>query len=154
MYHESWGSERLLFNVKSAIWQLYHRGENKLHSMRWWWCLICTRPTHLVGLYSANSLKQHSMGRHVISLRHFILILLLIPACVMVKQKLPILYSLVWPYRGSNSQSITLEAITLTITSPMQIKNRNCMIHKPLLFNYYHINVNSYSQTWPCSHLC
>jgi hypothetical protein len=76
MYHESWGSERLLFNVKSAIWQLYHRGENKLHSMRWWWCLICTRPTHLVGLYSANSLKQHSMGRHVISLRHFILILI------------------------------------------------------------------------------
>jgi len=34
---------------KWTILQLYH-GENKLHSMRWWWCLLCTRSTRSVGL--------------------------------------------------------------------------------------------------------
>jgi predicted LPLAT superfamily acyltransferase len=33
---------------KWFIFQLYH-DENKLHSMRLWWCPLCTRPTHLVG---------------------------------------------------------------------------------------------------------
>jgi len=42
--------EWLLFNTKWAIMQLYH-GENKLHSMKWWWCSFCTRPTHLVGFF-------------------------------------------------------------------------------------------------------
>jgi len=26
--------------------QIYH-GENKLHSMGWWWCPLCTKPTRL-----------------------------------------------------------------------------------------------------------
>jgi len=30
------------------FFELYH-GEKKLHLMRWWWCLLCTRPTHSVG---------------------------------------------------------------------------------------------------------
>jgi hypothetical protein len=33
---------------------------------------------------------------------------------------LPILYSLVWPDRGSNPQSIALDASTLTITLAMR----------------------------------
>jgi hypothetical protein len=39
-------SEGLLFNVIWAIFQLGH-GENRLYSMRWRWCPLCTRPnTH------------------------------------------------------------------------------------------------------------
>jgi len=33
-----------LFNATWAIFQPYH-GENKLHSKKWWWYQICTRPT-------------------------------------------------------------------------------------------------------------
>jgi len=29
------------------FFQLYH-SENKLHFMRWWWCLLCTRPIQWV----------------------------------------------------------------------------------------------------------
>ena len=37
----------LLFSAKWATCQLYH-GENKLHSMKRWWCPLCTKPTGLV----------------------------------------------------------------------------------------------------------
>jgi len=40
-------SERLLFKAKWSFFQLYY-GENKLHSMTWWWCSRCTRPTQLI----------------------------------------------------------------------------------------------------------
>jgi hypothetical protein len=43
-YHNIRVSVRLLFNAKwILIFQLYH-GDNKLNSMRWRWCPICTRP--------------------------------------------------------------------------------------------------------------
>ena len=29
-----------------------------------WWCPLCTRPTHLVGFYSASSLKQQSVCKN------------------------------------------------------------------------------------------
>ena len=41
-------SEGLLFNVKWAIFQLYH-GKKSNILMRWWWCTI---QTHLEGYYS------------------------------------------------------------------------------------------------------
>ena len=41
-------NEWLLFNAKSAIFQLCH-GEDKLNWMRWQWCPLCARPTCLVG---------------------------------------------------------------------------------------------------------
>ena len=41
-------SEWLLFNATWAIFQLYH-DENKLHSMKWWWCAICAGPACLAG---------------------------------------------------------------------------------------------------------
>ena len=73
--------------------------------------------------YSARSLKQQSAGRHVAPLGHIILIpsqpvfaLLLNVACLAEKQQIQILYSLVWPDRGSNPRSTALEAKTLTIT--------------------------------------
>ena len=46
----NWVSEWLLFNAKSEFFQLYH-GENKLFSMKWWWCSLCTRQTRLVGYF-------------------------------------------------------------------------------------------------------
>ena len=32
---------------------------------KWWWGPLCTTPTHLVGFYSAGSLKQQSADWHV-----------------------------------------------------------------------------------------
>ena len=46
--------------------------KNNLHSMRW--CLLCTRPTNLIGSFSASPPKQQSPGRHVVPLGHIILI--------------------------------------------------------------------------------
>jgi hypothetical protein len=50
--------------------------ENNLHSMRWWCCLLYTRPTNLTGSFSASPLKQQSPGKHVVPLGHVILILI------------------------------------------------------------------------------
>ena len=65
--------------------------------------------------YSAISLKQQSAGRHVVhsdTSSWF---------RANQKQQIQILYSLVWPDRGSNPPSITLEASTLTITPWMRL---------------------------------
>jgi len=40
-----------MFNTKLAIFQRYH-GKNKLHSMKWWWCPLCTRSTGRFGSLS------------------------------------------------------------------------------------------------------
>jgi len=109
---------------KWYILQIYH-GENKLDSMGWWWCQLCTKPTRLAGFYSASSLKQQSVIRHVAPMRHIILIslvLLLNAACLVEKQQITILYSLVWPDRDWNPQSTALEVSTLTILPTMRFK--------------------------------
>jgi len=41
--------EQLQHVEKDQFFQLYH-DENKLHSMRKWWCALCTRPKCLVGI--------------------------------------------------------------------------------------------------------
>ena len=48
------------------------------------------------------------------------LLFLLIAPCLTEKQQIPILYYLVWPDRGWNSWSTSLEASTPTITPPMR----------------------------------
>jgi len=50
--------------------------ENNLHSMRWWCCLLYTRPTNLTASFSASPLKQQSPDKHVVLLGHIILILI------------------------------------------------------------------------------
>ena len=71
------------------------------------------------------------------------LLLLLNVACLAETQHIPILYSLVWPDRGSNPQYIALDASTLTITLPMQFPtfilfyllfNRNFLVSYSILF--------------------
>ena len=42
--------------------------------MKWWWGPLCSRPTRLVGFYSASSLERQSANRHVAPLGHIILI--------------------------------------------------------------------------------
>ena len=59
--------EWLLFGANSTIFQLYH-GENKLIFNE-----MMMRSAEL-DLYSASSLKQQSMGRHVAPPGHIILI--------------------------------------------------------------------------------
>jgi hypothetical protein len=75
--------------------------------------------------YSASSLKQQTANRHVAPLGHNILIrrnqyllFLLNAACLAEKQQIPILWSSVWPDRGSNQRSTTLEGSTL----PMRLE--------------------------------
>jgi len=66
-------------------------------SIRWW--PLCTRPTRMVGLHSASSLKQQSTSRHVAPLGHIMLIrganqsllLLLNARCLVMKQPIRIL---------------------------------------------------------------
>jgi hypothetical protein len=77
--------------------------------------------------YSAGSLKQQSVDRHVVLLRHIILIpsqliFALSPhaACLTEKQQIPILYPFVMLDQGSNPRSPALEASTLTITPSMR----------------------------------
>ena len=66
----------MLFNANLAIFQLYH-GKNKLIINE-----MIDEEVHFVldqheelDLYSASSLKQQSLGRHVAPLGHIILIL-------------------------------------------------------------------------------
>ena len=47
---EQWESDCCLM-PNEAIFQLYH-GENMWNSMKLWWCLLCTRPTCLIGSLS------------------------------------------------------------------------------------------------------
>ena len=83
--------EWLLFSANSTIFQLYH-GENKLIFNE-----MMMRSAEL-DLYSASSLKQQSMGRHVAPPAHIILIpsqpvllFLLNVVCLAEKQQIPIL---------------------------------------------------------------
>ena len=84
-------SEWLLLSANSAIFQLYH-GENKLILNEMVMVSLCTRPTRC-DIYSASSLKQQSVGRHVAPLWHSCLIpnqpVFALAACLAEKQQIP-----------------------------------------------------------------
>jgi hypothetical protein len=120
-------SEWLLFNANSAIFS-YIMARTSYFSMRWWWGPLCTRPTRLVGLLIVlahwNNSLQVDMSPHTDTLFWFqanqSLLFLLNAVCLEEKQQIPISKSLVWPDRGTNPRSTTLEASMLTITPSMQ----------------------------------
>jgi hypothetical protein len=92
-----WVSEWLLFNANSAIFQLYH-GENKLIFNEIYEVRYVLDQHAELDFYSASSLKQQSVGRHVAPLGHIILIranqsllFLLNAVCLAEKQQIPIL---------------------------------------------------------------
>jgi hypothetical protein len=84
------GSQSVLW----IIFYLYH-GENKLHSMRWWWCLLCSRPTRLV-LTNYDNSSQVDMSPHSDTLSRFranyYFLFLLNGACWAEKQQITILF--------------------------------------------------------------
>jgi len=76
-------------------------------SMRWWWCLLCTRPTILVGyIYIAISLIQQSTWRQVSPLRHIILInqrqVSPLRYIILINQSLFLLHDAVWKAVNTN----------------------------------------------------
>ena len=96
-------------------------------SMRWWWGPVSTGPTCLLGIYSASSLKQQSADRHVVPVRHIILIssqpvFALSPLCCILRGEATNTYFLVFGLTqpGSKPRSTTLQTSTLTIISLMQ----------------------------------
>jgi hypothetical protein len=102
---------------------MYIMARTSLFSMRWWWGPLCTRPTRWVGflvLAHWNNSSRVDMALHSDTLSWFranqSLLFLLNAACWAEKQQIPILYSLVWPDRGSNPRSTTL-----TITLPIRL---------------------------------
>ena len=108
-----------MLNAKLAIFQRYH-GENKLHSMKWCRCPLCSRPTAEFYLFSANSLKQQFTDRHVAPLVHIILIPsqpVLSPSYCMLSGEATNTNCIVL---GSNPRSTALEASMLTITPQMR----------------------------------
>jgi hypothetical protein len=72
--------------------------------------------------YSASSLKQQFADIHLNILPWFranqSLFFLLNAVCLVKKQQTPIVWSLVWPERGSNPRHSALDSSTLTITPP------------------------------------
>jgi hypothetical protein len=58
------------------------------------------------------------------------------------KQQIPILQFLVWPDRGSNPRSTTLEASTLTISPSMQLKSTVWVTSKPQVLKWLRCRPN------------
>ena len=89
-------------------------------------CFVLDQHAEL-DFYSASSLKQQSAGRHVAPLGHINAVYLA------EKQQIPILKSLGWPDRDSNSGSI-IQASMVTIMPPMQlhpfVKYTNILLNK------------------------
>jgi hypothetical protein len=120
-------SEWLLFNANSAIFQLYH-GENKLifNEMMIRSALFQTNKLSWICIALAhwNNSLRIDMSPYSDTLFWFwanqSLLLLLNAKWSAEKQQIPILYSLFWPERGSNSRSTTLAATMLTINHAVE----------------------------------
>jgi hypothetical protein len=108
--------------------------------MRWSWCPLCTRPTRWVAWIFMVLAHWKNSPRVDISLHSDTLFwfranqslpFLVNDAYLAEKQQMPILESLVWPYRGSSPRPTTLEASTLTIT-PLMLLFVSLAIHEHL----------------------
>ena len=135
-------SECLLFNDTWAIHQLCHGVE-----MRYVVCMLCTRPTRLVGLLSYIVLAHWNNSQRVdMSLHSDTLFRFRTYQCLLCAKRRSNKYQfyntffLVWPYYGSNLRSTTLKASTLTITSPMQLMILNIHV---IMISYWPIWLNN-----------
>jgi hypothetical protein len=150
-------SERLLFNTIWTIFQAY-RGENKLRSVRWWWCLLCTAPSSLVGFFIVLYHWNNSLQTDI-SLRHIILILsqpvsVLSPLCCVLSWETTSTNFIVFclTLLELDPWFNTFETSMLTITPPMLSKkqqlinhfkmksntmynNKNCVCHRYTMYN-------------------
>ena len=84
--------------------------------------------SYIMEFYSAadwNNSPRVDMSLHLDTLFWFranhSLLFPLNAECLAEMQQIPILYSLVWPDRGSNPRSTALETNTLTITPPIEL---------------------------------
>ena len=87
--------------------------EDKLHSMKCWWCPLGTTLTTL-DLHSVHWKNQFAvrcpLHWHITLFRvKQSLFLLLDSSCLALKEKITILWSLLWPYQSSKSWPTTLE---------------------------------------------
>ena len=131
-------SECLLFNVTWTIHQLYHGFE-----MRYLVCMLCTRPTRLVGLLFYIVLAHWNNSSRVdMSLHSDTLFRFRTYQCLLCAKRRSNKYQfyntlfLVWPYYGWNLRSTTFEASTLTITSPMRLMILNIHV---IMISYWPI---------------
>ena len=110
----------LLFNTKWAIFQPYH-GEKKLHSMRWRWCPLCTRPTlswNLIVLVHLNNCRKHSETLSWFQANQF-LFLLLNAVCLAENCLSPCMST----YYSVDETWFILKSITFRVSSLVQHNN-------------------------------
>ena len=109
-----------------------------------WWDLLFTRSTRW------NNSPRVDLSLHSDTLFWFrankSLLFLLNAVCLAEKQQIPILYSLVWPDRGSIPWSTALEVSTLAIKPPMWFLIMSSLTYRYILgFIVMYMNVYSFS---------
>ena len=122
--------------------QLYH-GENKFHSMRWWWGPLYTIPTRFVGFFLVLA-----AGRHIDPLGHVKLIpshlrSLCSYSLKLRAEQISILKSLVWPGRDQNPRYRTRGGHHMS-----RFKSRNFEIKKFTMLTWCQIFQISKVKIW------
>jgi hypothetical protein len=127
-------NEWLLFDAKSALART-----STFFSMRWW-CPLCTSQTPLVGFFSASSLKQQVVGRHVTPFRHIILIETTRLCSSVYKYNLEIMSHLWhWSQNSHNCFQSYLSAFSRSISSFLNLwifQNKSSIVYW-----YDHVNI-------------
>jgi hypothetical protein len=130
---EEWTSDCCL--MLSQLWQ----EQATFFSMRWW-CPFCTSQTPLVGFFSASSLKQQIVGRHVTPFRHIILIETTRLCSSVCKYNLEIMSHLWhWSQNSHNCFQSYLSAFSRSISSFLNLwifQNNSSIIYW-----YDHVNI-------------
>jgi hypothetical protein len=105
-WRPDWVVEEAGENHQTTDQRTIFHGENMLHfDEKWWWCplytRLCTCFLSWTFFYSASSLKQQFVCRHVVPLRHIILIpsqpvFVFAPQCCVLSEYLTNTNFIVW----------------------------------------------------------